>query len=327
VAEFLDMTGSVAPSRTVSLMARVPGYLDSVNFEDGTFVDQGRLLFVIEPEPYEEQLRLAQAELLRAQAEYDRQQQMLRENATSVANVERWRSQRDQAAAQVEIAKINLGYTRVTAPFSGRIGKRLVDPGNLVGTGTGTQLATLDQLTPIYVNFSMNERDALRLRDAMRSHGVPLPPSPRRVPVLAGLLNEEGTPHRGTLDFVDNGVGTGTGTIAMRAVFSNEDRILFPGAFARVRLPLGEPQNMLVVPERAVGNDQEGDYVLVVGPDDVVERRGVTKGPATEGGLAIRTGLSPEDRIIVSGLTEARPGRKVTPVERADAAPPAPPAR
>ena len=228
VTEYLDMTGSVAPSQTVSLVARVPGYLESVNFQDGSFVEKGRLLFVIEPEPYVEQLRLAEAQLERARAEYKRQLVMLKENATSAANVERWKSQRDQAAAQVELAKINLGYTRVTAPFSGRIGKRLVDPGNMVGTGGSTALATLDQFDPIYVDFSVNERDALRVRDTVRrlGHKAGNPDVP--VPVFVGLLDEEGTPHRGTLDFVDNGVNTSTGTIQTRAIFQNSDRDALP---------------------------------------------------------------------------------------------------
>jgi RND family efflux transporter MFP subunit len=328
VTEYLDMTGSVAPSRTVALVARVPGYLQSVNFEDGTYVEQGRLLFVIEPEPYEQQLRLAQAQRMRAQSEYDRQLELIRENATSSASVEKWLSQRDQAVAQEELAKLNLGYTRVAAPFSGRIGNRLVDPGNMVGTGGATQLATLDQLVPIYVNFSMSERDALRVRDEMRRLGMEPRAGGRRVPVLVGLLNEDGNPHPGTLDFVDSSVNTSTGTIQMRGVFENRDKALFPGAFARVRIALGDPRPMPVVPCRAIGNDQEGDYVLVAGPDDTVARRAVVKGPATDNGCAIRQGLSSEDRVIVNGLLMAKPGEKVTPVDREAAAPaPADPAR
>jgi len=328
VTDFLEMTGTVAPSRSVELVARVPGYLDSVNFDDGTFVEKDKLLFVIEPEPYQEQLRLAQAQLLRAQSEYDRQQELLRENATSAANVERWLSQRDQAVAQVALARINLGYTRVTAPFSGRIGRRLVDPGNMVGIGGDTQLARLDQLDPIYVYFNISEREALRIRDEMHRIGTkPGLPSPQ-VPVFAGLLNEPGAPHQGTLDFVDSTVSTSTGTIQMRGIFQNPEKILFPGAFARVRIPLGPPKPLPVVPCAAIGSDQEGDHVLVVGPEDVVSRRSVVKGPAAEDGCAIRQGLSPGDRVIVEGLMLARPGDKVAPAAPAAETPvPANPAR
>ena len=312
VAAYLDLSGTVAASQTVDLVARVPGYLQSVDFVDGTYVEAGQLLFVIEPAPYEEQLKLAEAALLQAQSEYDRQQELVKQNATSVANVEKWQSQRDQAAAQVALAKINLGYTRVTAPFSGRMGRHLVDPGNMVGATGETKLATLDQIIPIYVYFNLNERDVLAFRAAMRERGLAPTTGIGTAPVLVGLQNEDGFPHRGTLDFADRGVSTSSGTLQLRAVLTNEDKVLFPGLFARVRLPLGEPQPMLVVPNRVVGNDQEGDYVLVVGPGDIVARRSVVKGPLTGDNCAIRSGLQPDDRVIVNGLVNARPGDKVT---------------
>ncbi len=314
VGDYLELTGTVAPSRTVDLVARVTGYLQSVNFEEGTFVETGQLLFVIEPEPYEQQLNLAKAALLRAQSEYDRQLELIKQNATSAAAVERWLSERDQAAAQVEIAKLNLGYTHVTAPFSGRIGRRYVDPGNLVGPTVNTRLATLDQLAPIYVNFNLNERDALDIRDQLRRHGVGPKLEPGKVPVLIGLQNQQGYPNQGTLDFIDTGLSTSSGTMLMRAGVTNQDRALLPGFFTRVRIPLGQPQPMLVIPNSAIGNDQEGDYVLVVEAGEVVARRAVVKGPQTEAGRAIRTGLSSSDRVIINGQMNARPGIKVTPV-------------
>ena len=173
---------------------------------------------------------------------------MIKQNATSTSNVEKWRSSRDQAQAQVELAKINLGYTRVTAPFAGRIGQRLVDPGNLVGAGSPTKLATLDQLLPIYVNFNLNERDALQMREAMRKLGMEVKSAVGKAPVEVGLSNEKGYPHEGVLDFVDNEISSSTGTIAMRAIFKNEDKTLFPGVFARVRIPLGEPDRCWLSP-------------------------------------------------------------------------------
>jgi RND family efflux transporter MFP subunit len=312
VADHLDLTGTVAPSRSVDLVARVTGYLESVSFQDGAMVKEGQLLFVIEPEPYKQQLALAQAALLRAQSEYDRQLGLMKENATSAANVEKWLSDRDQAAAQVELAKLNLGYTHVSAPFGGRIGRRLVDPGNLVGPNANTKLATLDQLEPIYVYFNLNERDALQAAATMRQRG--LDPRSGKAPVLVGLQNQEGYPQEGTLDFVDIGVSTSSGTVQLRATFNNKDRALIPGAFARVRIPLGEPQPMLVVPASAIGNDQEGDYVLVAEANDVAARRTVVKGPLLKNRCAIRSGLAAADRVIVNGLVNARPGAKVTPV-------------
>lgn len=165
VTDYLQTTGSVSAFKTVDLVARVEGYLRSVDFKDGSIVKAGTLLFVIEPEPYQAKLASQQAQLLDAQSEYDRQLRMIKQNATSQANVEKWLSQRDQAAAAVTLAKINLGYTRISAPFDGRVDRHLVDPGNLVGSaGTATKLATIEQIDPAYVYFSINERDLLRVR-------------------------------------------------------------------------------------------------------------------------------------------------------------------
>ena len=231
VTDYVELTGTVTPSRSVDLVARVTGYLESVNFEDGAMVKEGQLLFVIEPETYEQHLALAQAALERAQSEYDRQRGLIESNATSVANVENWLSERDQAAAQVELAKLNLGYTRVSAPFSGRIGRHLVDPGNLVGPSVNTKLATLDQLEPIYVYFNLNERDALQAAAIMRQRGLEPRENVGKAPVFVGLQNQEGYPQEGTLDFVDTGISTSSGTIQMRGIFDNKDHALVRGRF------------------------------------------------------------------------------------------------
>jgi len=313
VLDYIDLTGTVRASQSATLLARVPGYLRAIKFNDGTFVDEGQMLFVIEPEPYEQQLKLQEAALLMAASELDHQQGLMKENATSKANVEKWQSQRDQAAAQVEIAKINLSYTQVTAPFKGRIARHLVDVGNLVGSGANTPLADIDQITPVYVYFNLNERDALDIRAMMRAHNWDPRLSIGKAKVLVGLETEQGFPHEGVFDYVDNGIDSSLGTIEMRAVFANEDRALIPGAFTRVRVPLGEPKPMVVVPQNVFLSDQEGDYVLTVDANDVVVKKMVVKGPLTEKGAAIKSGLKAGDRVIVAGFMQAVPGAKAAP--------------
>jgi RND family efflux transporter MFP subunit len=312
VTDYLELSGTVSASRTVDLVARVPGYLQSYNFDDGADVTNNQLLFVIEPGPYEEQVKLAEAQLLQAQSEYDRQQDLVKQNATSVASVEKWQSERDQAAAQVALAKINLSYTRVTAPFDGRISRHLVDPGNMVGTSGETKLATLNQIVPIYIYFNMNERDALRIRAAMRERGVDPHNEMGRIPLQVGLQTETGFPHEGMLDYINNGVSSGTGSLPLRAVVTNEDKAIIPGIFARIRLPVTKATHMLVVPNAAVGYDQQGDYVLVVGEGDVVARRSIVKGPLNGSDCSIVSGLTESDRVIINGFVNARPGDRVT---------------
>jgi len=311
VVDYLEITGTVSASKTVNLVARVVGYLETVNFKDGSYVEEGQLLFTIEPKSYEEVLALDEAQLNQAQAEYDRQQALIKQNATSTASVENWRSKRDQAAAQVELAKLNLSYTKVRAPFAGRIGRRLVDPGNLVGAGGATQLATLDQLTPIYVYFNLNEQDVLRVRQMMSKQGIQPFSQVGTARVEAALRGEDGFPHQGVLDFTDSSLSPSTGTLQLRAVLKNEDKALFPGLFADVRIPLGKPKPMLVVSDEAIGSDQQGEYVLVVNSSGVAERRNIEKGTLSPHGRVVRSGLSQEDRVIVAGLQNARPGAKV----------------
>jgi RND family efflux transporter MFP subunit len=314
VTEYLFATGSVAAAQTVDLVARVEGYLRSVNFTDGTLVKAGQLLFVIEPEPYQAKLASYQAQLENAQSEYDRQLRMIKENATSQANVEKWQSQRDQAAAAVTLAKINLAYTRIVAPFDGRIGRHLVDPGNLVGAmGSTTKLATIEQVNPVYIYFSVNERDVLHIRASALRRGINITGAAPKVPVYVGLQTEPGYPHEGTLDFASTGLDTGSGTLQARAVFPNPERILLPGMFARLRVPTADPKDELMVPDRVVASDQAGSYVLIVGPDHKVLQRRVEIGTVQDGMRVIRSGLDGATDVVIDGLQNAVPGNLVTP--------------
>jgi RND family efflux transporter MFP subunit len=317
VTDYLQVTGSIAASKTVDLVARVEGYLRSVNFQDGSLVKKGQLLFLIQPEPYQANLAANQAQLLNAQAEYERQLRMIKENATSQANVDKWLAQRDQARAAVTIAKINLGYTRVTAPFAGRIGRHLVDPGNLVGAaGTATKLATLEEVQPAFVYFSVNERDLLRIRAAALAAGKPINNEAPPVPVYVGLQTDVGYPHQGTLDFANTGLDTGSGTLQLRAVMPNKELLLLPGLFARVRVPLAAPKDMLVVPDSVVSNDQVGSYLLTVNAEHKVVQQRIEVGPLTNGMRAIVSGLDADTNVVIDGLQNAIPGNAVTVKER-----------
>lgn len=325
VTDFIDLTGNTQSSNSVDLVARVEGYLQSVNFTDGSFVKKGDLLFVIEPKPYEANVALAQATveqqqatLTQATSEYERQQRLIQQNATSQSQVENWEAQRDAAQAAVkeananlELAQINLSYTRIVAPFDGRIGAHLVDPGNLVGAGAPTELATIEQLAPIYVYFNVDEQDVLRIRASLRAAGKTLA-SVAPVKLGVALQNETGYPHEATLDFVASDVDQSTGTLQARGVIPNQDYLFLPGQFVRVRVPVGTSENAFLVPDRALGIDQRGHYLLVVDQNDVVEQRPVRIGALVAGTRVIVSGVSAADWVVVDGIQRAIPGSKVT---------------
>lgn len=325
---YLDVTGSTVAVNSVQLVARVSGYLDRIDYTDGSMVKKGQLLFVIEPEPYAAKLKQAvasiaqaKAQVLYAQAQYDRQLQMIKQNATSQANVEQWLAtcDSDEAAvientANAEIARINYGYTSVSAPFDGRVSRHLVDVGNLVGNSSATVLATIDQLNPIYVYFSVNELDMLKLRAALIALGRN-PENVSGAPIFVGLQSEAGYPHPGKIDYVATSLDPSTGTIEARAVLGNDSNLLLPGLFVRARIPLGKPVQKLALPEAAVLSDQAGPYVYVVGAQSVVAQKRVQTGTEENGMIAV-TGLGAADQVIVDGLQNAAPGVTVAPREQ-----------
>jgi len=226
----------------------------------------------------------------------------------------------------VTLAKINLGYTRVTAPFDGRIDRHLVDPGNLVGSmGSATKLATIEQIDPAYVYFSINERDLLRVRatarEASRAEGTPVGEAPR-VPVQVALQTEQGYPHAGTLDFAGSGLDTGSGTLQLRAVVPNAGYLLLPGLFAQVRIALTKPVPQLVVPDRVVSSDQVGSYLLIVDADHKVKQQRIETGAVENGLRAVTAGLDADSEVVIDGLQNAIPGNLVTATERPLTPPP-----
>lgn len=313
VTDHLDLTGTVGAVQSVNIVARVEGYLQAIHFQDGSYVKKGTPLFTIQQDQYIQDVKLYQAQLDYATEEYNRQLVMIKKNATSEASVQQYYSQQQQGEANVALAKLNLSYTEMAAPFDGLLGEHQVDVGNLVGNSPvdPTQLVTIEQIVPIYVNFSINTRDALRLRQMMKAAGMADKSAVNKTPVFAQLENETDFPHEGTLDFSNNSVDTSSGTIQLRGVFPNEDRSMFPGLFATVRIPLGPPKQGLVVPNAVVLSDQQGDYVFVVNPKNVVERRSVVKGPLNGTERAIAEGLQAEDRVVVNGIPNIRAGQTV----------------
>jgi len=337
VTRYLEATGNAAAVNTANLVARVNGFVESIDYQDGELVKKGKLLFTIEPEPYELKLKEAKAavESARAtrtqtQAEYQRQADLMVSGTNTQARLDTATANRDTAIANLDqaefnekIAAINYGYTHVTAPFDGVVSARKVSVGAYVGGGASpTVLSSIVQIAPIYVNFNVSEQDVLEVRAEIRRRGL-TPQDLKKVPVEVGLQDEQGYPHKGTLDYAAPEVDASTGTLMARAILANKDGALLPGMFVRVRVPMSKQENALLVPDVAVGTDQGGRYVLVVGKDNVVEQRNVTVGQLDGDLRVISKGLAPGDRVVVNGMLRAVPGQKVDP-QTAESKPPAP---
>jgi RND family efflux transporter MFP subunit len=325
ITRYLEATGNAAAVKSVDLVARVQGFLQSIDYTDGAFVKEGTQLFTIEPETYKlklDQARAAetgaQASLRQAEADFKRQTDLVQRNAvaqatldTSTANRENAQTNLQQAQANTRIAEVNYGYTKVAAPFDGMVSAHLVSVGELVGVASPTQLATIVAPDPIWVNFNVNEQDVLRIRaEAMRRSMTTS--DLKQIPVEVGLQTEQGFPHQGKLDYASPTINQSTGTLAVRGIVPNADRILLPGYFVRVRVPVDQ-QEALLVPDTALGSDQGGRYVLVVTSENNVEQRKVTTGPLDGGLRVIESGLKADDRVVIAGLLRAIPGQKVDP--------------
>jgi RND family efflux transporter MFP subunit len=336
VTTYFDATGNTAAIKNVDLVARVQGFLQSIDYEDGAFVKQGTTLFTIEPETYKLKLEQAQAaetgaqaSLRQAEADFKRQSDLVQRQAVSQATLDNSTSARDnaqanlqQAQANTKIAQVNYGYTNVTAPFDGIVTAHLISVGELVGVSSPTQLATIVALDPIYVNFNVNEQDVLRIREDARRRGMTTNEL-RQLPIEVGLQTDTGYPHKGKLDYVSPNINQSTGTLAVRGILPNPDRVLLPGFFVRVRVPFDEQKSALLVPDTALGSDQAGRYVLVTNGDNVVEQRKVQIGPLDGGLRVIESGLKGDDRVVVAGLLRAIPGQKVDPQLQKIETPPA----
>ena len=336
VVPYIEQTGNTQAVNTVDLVARVEGFLTKIEYKDGQFAKKGDPLFKIDPTTYDAKVKQADAELasakallLQAEAEFKRQETLLRQNVSAQNTYDQAKAKRDSNQANVEnqsanliIAQANLDYTGVVAPFDGIVTKRLVSIGELVGATSPTKLATIVQLDPIYVTFNLSEQDVLNIRQNLANHRITLEEL-SKIPLEIGLMTEEGYPHKGHLEYVSPNVDAATGTILVRGVFDNPARALLPGFFVRVRVPIGlEAKSMLVVPDRVLAEDQTGRYLMVVNKDNVVEQRRVKVGQLLVGELrAIESGLTAEDRVVVSTNGRAIPGAKVVPKQTTIQAP------
>ena len=327
VADYVEITGNAAAFNAVKLIARVEGYLEKIHYEDGQSVNKGDLLFTIQQDQYKDQLRQAQAQLLAAQAqlahakvELPRYSALVKKDAATQTEVDRWYYERATAEAQVlgaqaqvSLAKLNLSYTEVRAPFDGIVGKHLVDPGNVVGGTQPSALAEITQLDPIYVVANLSQQEVLKIRANLDQHRLTFADL-RKVPVDVALSDQTAFPLQGTIEYVSPGIDPATGTLLVRGILANPDRTLLPGFFVRMRLPVAKvDRSALLVPDRALQEDQGGRYLLVLRKDDVVEQRYVQLGQLLGALRVITSGLKLDDRVVVGDLWRASPGTKVTP--------------
>jgi RND family efflux transporter MFP subunit len=325
IIEWDYYTGRTAAVENVNITPRVSGYIDNVSFRAGDRVNKGDLLFVIDPRPYQAALDQAKAQLREAEANQQLQdanfarQDKLRLNGviakedydTALSNKNQAAARVLAGAASVESAQLNLTFTRVISPIRGLIARELVTVGNLVQTDT-TLLTNIVSVDPIYAYFNVDERSVLRYQQQVRLGKLPNARH-EAVSVYLQLANENGFPHQGSIDFINNQFNTSTGTLEVRGLFSNANGVLIPGAFVRIRVAGSPLTPALLVSDRAVGTDQGQKYVLVVDKDNVVVVKPVVLGPEAEGLRVVRTGLTADDQVIINGIVNARPGSKVSP--------------
>jgi RND family efflux transporter MFP subunit len=332
ITDYADFTGRLEAVYSVDVRARVTGYLDEVYFKDGDEVNEGALLFEIDPRPYKVELDRAEgsatqteARLERLEADHRRAVALFGRKAISKEEFDRITGDYKEAMASLtvaranrDMAKLNFEFTRVRAPIGGLLSRRLVDPGNLVQADV-TLLTTIVSPDPMYLYFDIDERTVLKLRGLVREGKLRAREEGAVVPILAALAEEQGFPHTGVINFSDNKINPRTGTLRVRGVIENpvvkgkNFRLLSPGLFARVRVPVGESHRALLVTERALDTDQGQKILYVVDGKNKVDPRAVRLGAIHDGLRVIEDGLKPGERVIVVGLQQVRPGAVVEP--------------
>ena len=324
LVEWTEFTGRFEATQRVDLRARVSGYLTTIDFRDGETVERGELLFVIDPRPFEVALDRAKADLASAEAqvkladlEFERIASLQQSPAFSGAAYDQRVQEREAAqaslmAAQAAMAsaRLDLEYTRITAPVAGRISDRRVDIGNLVTEET--LLTTIVALNPIYFEFDMNEADFLGYQRAVLAGELPSTRE-RSTIVKLKLVDEDDWSREGRMNFVDNVVAEGSGTVRARAEVRNPDQLIVPGQFGRIQIPGSPEYDAILIPDAAIVTDQSQKLVMTLTADDTIEPRVIRPGPRELGLRIVRRGLEPTDRIVINGLMRVRPGMEVTP--------------
>lgn len=311
VQNYVIFDGTAAPLLYVSLEARVPGYLEKILFEDGAKVSKGDLLFLIEQDQYQQEVALNQAIYEEAKIEFDRQSTLLAQKATSQAAVDSARSKLQQAQANLALAKINLGYTEVRAPFDGVMGRHLIDVGNYLGSSPdGIKLAEIRQIEPLYIYFSMSQTELLSYIQ-MAGGKDSLGKGVGKLPIYAALQGDQGFPHTGVLDFAASNLDTNTGTLELRGQFANKDGAIVPGVYASVLVYYGAKRDSLLVPFDAVLRDQQGSYVFMVNQDKKAVRQNITTGQRFGNLIEVSKGLSESDEVIINGFVTLSVGKPV----------------
>ena len=323
VEDYYDFTGNTAAVEQVDIRARVEGFLTGIHFTDGQDVNAGDLLFTIEPNEFidirdqaQSQLLASNAELTRAQLDYERIEKAVQSNAVSKQDLSTAKANRDKAKAQVisaaavlNNANLNLSYTHITSPVTGRVSRRFVDIGNLVGANENTLLATVVRMQPMYVYFNVSEE----ILDQYFMNHSPAEIKAHKPEFRIGLIGQQDYPYKGFLDYIDTNVDPTTGTIVFRGQIPNTEKKLLPGMFVHIRVPVGIRHNAILIEDRALNSDIGGKYVLIVDPNNIVHNKYVETGQKVGEMRVINSGLTAKQLYIVGGTYYARPGTHVRP--------------
>jgi RND family efflux transporter MFP subunit len=316
IVEWSEFTGHTEPVDSVEIRPRTSGYIQEVRFQSGQLVKKGDVLFVIDPRWNQATFDQRQAEYDQAKSEADRTDKLLANNAISAEEAEARKARYEEAKAALDSARLDFEYTQVRAPIDGRVSRALLTGGNYVSgnAGSASLLTTVVSVNPVYVYADVDEDTLLKFNELVYSKKLGTTDG-GKIPVELQLADESEFPHRGYIESFDNKLDPNTGSILLRAVFPNDDGRIVPGLFARIRIPLSERHDALLIDERSIGTDQANKFVLTLTSSNTVQYQAVELGPLVDGKRVVRSGLEAGEKIVVNGLARVRPGMPVTPQE------------